>query len=228
MGRPCPLLGTAVYLDCLDCDDKQCQKNNLNRKELIEIKKYNVLYADPPWDFSNKFRSGKKREDGKFTQHSITEKYPTMSIKELKGLKEFVNRITTKNSVLFMWTTDAHLKSALEVMEAWGYTYKTIAFIWNKKEKSGKQVCYMGMWTMKGSEICLLGTKGKPHKFLKSRKVRQLVEAERGRHSEKPQEVRDRIVEMFGDKAKYLEMFAREKVPPFDVWGNEVDSDVQI
>ena len=175
-------------MDCLDCDDKQCQKNNINRKELIEIKKYNVLYVDPPWDFSNK--------------------------------------ITTKNSVLFMWTTDAHLKSALEVMEAWGYTYKTIAFIWNKKEKSGKQVCYMGMWTMKGSEICLLGTKGNPHKFLKSRKVRQLVEAERGRHSEKPQGVRDRIVEMFGDKAKYLEMFAREKVAPFDVWGNEVDSNV--
>lgn len=206
-------------MDCLDCDDKQCQKNNINRKELIEIKKYNVLYVDPPWDFSNKFKAGKK-------QHSITEKYPTMNIKELKELREFIDKITTKNSVLFMWTTDAHLKSALEVMEAWGYTYKTIGFIWNKKEKSGKQVCYMGMWTMKGSEICLLGIKGNPHKFLKSRKVRQLVEAERGRHSEKPQEVRNRIVEMFGDKAKYLEMFAREKVAPFDVWGNEVDSDV--
>lgn len=219
MSKNCPVYGKAIYMDCLDCDDKQCQKNNINRKELIEIKKYNVLYVDPPWDFSNKFKGGKK-------QHSITEKYPTMNIKELKELREFIDKITTKNSVLFMWTTDAHLKSALEVMEAWGYTYKTIGFIWNKKEKSGKQVCYMGMWTMKGSEICLLGIKGNPHKFLKSRKVRQLVEAERGRHSEKPQEVRDRIVEMFGDKAKYLEMFAREKVAPFDVWGNEVDSDV--
>jgi|BioPla2DNA2_1021312.scaffolds.fasta_scaffold95169_3 N6-adenosine-specific RNA methylase IME4 len=128
MGRPCPLLGTAIYLDCLDCEDKQCkQKQTDKKKELIEIKKYNVLYADPPWDFGNRFRSGKKKEDGKITQHSITEKYPTMSIEELKGLREFINKITTKNSVLFMWTTDAHLKSALEVMEAWGYTYKTIA-----------------------------------------------------------------------------------------------------
>jgi site-specific DNA-methyltransferase (adenine-specific) len=226
MSKDCPIRGKAIYMDCLDCDDKQCQKNNINRKELIEIKKYNVLYVDPPWDFSNRFKGKKKIEDGKTIQHSITEKYPTMNIKELKELREFIDKITTKNSVLFMWTTDAHLKSALEVMEAWGYTYKTIGFIWNKKEKSGKQVCYMGMWTMKGSEICLLGTKGNPHKLLKSRKVRQLVEAERGRHSEKPQEVRDRIVEMFGDKAKYLEIFAREKVAPFDVWGNEVNNDV--
>lgn len=110
------------------------------------MKKYNILYADPPWDFSNRFRSGKKREDGKIAQHSITEKYPTMSIEELKGLREFVNKITTKNSVLFMWTTDAHLKSALEVMEAWGYTYKTIAFIWNKKIRNRNQESKFAIW----------------------------------------------------------------------------------
>lgn len=221
MSKSCPLLGTAVYLDCLDCEDKQCKKSNIiNRKE----KKYNVLYVDPPWSFSQGINARKTFKNK--AKEELNLYYDTMTIEDIKNLKGFVQEHTTKNSVLFMWTTDAHLKSALEVMEVWGYTYKTIAFIWNKKEKSGKQVAYMGKWTVKGSEIYLLGTKGAPHKFLKTHKVHQLVEAERGRHSEKPQEVRDRIVEMFGDKAKYLEMFAREKVPPFDVWGNEVDSDV--
>ncbi len=185
----------------------------------LNLKKYNILYADPPWKFSSRTKSGN-------VQHKLEEYYPTMTEKELLDMKTFINKITTSTSVLFMWTTDATLAFAIKLMQEWGYEYKTIAFIWNKKSKSGKQLWNMGMWTMKGSEICLLGTKGHAHKFLKSRKVKQLVEAPRGRHSEKPQEVRNRIVEMFGENAKYLELFAREKVYPFDVWGNEVKSDV--
>ena len=74
---------------------------------------------------------------------------------------------------------------------------------------------------MKGSEICLLGTCGKAHGLIQSHKVRQLVEAERRKHSQKPPEVRDRIIELMGDLPR-IEIFAREKSEGWDVWGDEV------
>lgn len=185
-------------------------------------KKYNVIYADPPWRFGSKYVTGNGVE------HKLEEKYPTMGDKEIIALGPQIQKLTTKNAVLFMWTTNAHLKVALEALEAWGFTYRTIAFVWVKMSKTQRVRVNMGMWTMPGCEICLLATKGAPHKFLKARNVKQVLLAPRTIHSRKPQEIRDRIVEMFGEKAKYLELFAREKVYPFDVFGNEVESDVTI
>lgn len=187
------------------------------------MKKYQIIYADPPWDFGNRMYSSNKNDH----HREISRAYSVMNTKDICALP--VRSITADDSICFMWSTDAHIPDALKVMEAWGFKYKTIAFIWNKKEKSGKQVCYMGQWTMKGSEIVLLGTKGKMTKFLKSRKVRQLVEAkrDRGKHSKKPQEVRDKIVEMFGDLKK-IELFSREKVEGWHSWGNEVESDISL
>jgi len=187
------------------------------------MKKYQIIYADPPWDFGNRMYSSNKNDH----HRGIERAYSVMKTTDICALP--VKNITAEDCVCFMWSTDAHLPDALKVMDAWGFKYKTIAFIWNKKEKSGKQVCYMGQWTMKGSEIVLLGTRGKMTQFLKSRKVRQLVEAERDRkkHSKKPQEVRDRIVDMFGDLKK-IELFARAKTPGWDVWGNEVQSDIDL
>ena len=121
--------------------------------------------------------------------------------------------------MLFLWTTDAHLKSAIEVMEAWGFKYVTVAFYWLKKERSGKDVCFMGKWTMKSCEICLFGKRGKPQRV--SKNVRQLVKAVRGKHSEKPKQVRDRIVHLMGDLPR-IELFARQKVDGWDNWGNEL------
>lgn len=184
-------------------------------------KKYNVIYADPPWDFSSRYISGTKAK-------SLNEKYNTMSIQDIKDMGGQIQELTSKNAVCFMWTTNAHLKAAIEVLESWGFIYKTIAFTWVKMGKNLKVQVNQGMWTMSGSEICLLGIKGAPHKFLKARNVRQVIIQPRTTHSKKPQEARDRIVEMFGEKAKYLELFAREKVYPFDVFGNEVESDVSI
>lgn len=111
-----------------------------------------------------------------------------------------------------------------------GVKYKTVAFIWQKKEKSGKQVCFMGQWTMKNCEIVLFGTKGRMTKFLKNRKVRQLQEGIRNRdkHSEKPNIIRTRIIEMFGDELPKIELFARQIFPGWDVWGNEVESTAGI
>ena len=192
-------------------------------------KKYQIIYADPPWRFtglgSKGIRSGKMRKD-KPNLHSnirIEDKYPSMSDDELKHLP--IESIADDDSVLFLWTTDAHLERALSIMKTWGFKYATIAFSWNKKEKSGKQVCYYGYWTMKGTEICLLGRRGKPKPI--KHNIRQLVEAQRRKHSQKPDEVRERIVQLMGDISR-IELFAREKTPGWDVWGNEVDSNIQL
>ena len=191
---------------------------------LFPDKKYQIIYADPPWQFtglgSKGIRSGKMREDNPNLHRTILleEKYPTMTVDELKLLP--VKDLADENSVLFLWTTDGHLPFAIEIMRSWGFEYATVAFVWNKKEKSGKQVCYYGYWTMKGTELCLLGRRGKvkPGKH----NVRQLVEATRYNHSQKPDEVRDRIVQLMGDLPR-IELFACKRAPGWDVWGNEVE-----
>lgn len=187
-------------------------------------RKYQIIYADPPWQFtglgSKGIRSGKMREDKPNLHRTIRleEKYPTMTVDELKALP--VKDLADENSVLFLWTTDGHLPFAIEIMRSWGFEYATVAFMWNKKEKSGKQVCYYGYWTMKGTELCLLGRRGKVKPV--GHNVRQLVEAIRYNHSQKPDEVRDRIVQLMGDLPR-IELFARKRTPGWDVWGNEVE-----
>lgn len=192
-------------------------------------KKYQIIYADPPWSFSNGLRTSKKDENGKYLFYkpntTVGKKYETQSGDWIKNLN--VSSISDDNSILFMWTTDSHLPLALEVIKSWGFTYRTIGFIWNKKEKSGKQVCYMGIWTMKGSEICLLATRGKIHNKIQSHKVRQLTEAIRREHSQKPQEVKDKIIQLMGDLPR-IELFARQKTEGWDVWGNEVKCDIEL
>ena len=192
-------------------------------------KKYKIIYADPPWRFtglgSKGIRSEKMRNDNPklHSNIKIEDKYETLSNDELKVLP--ISKITDDDSVLFLWTTDAHLPFAIEIMRAWGFNYATVAFVWNKKERSGKQVCYYGYWTMKGTELCLLGRKGKVKP--KIHNIRQLVEAERKEHSKKPDEVRKRIVELMGDLPR-IELFAREKTEGWDVFGNEVEGSIDL
>ena len=187
-------------------------------------KKYNIIYADPPWKFASGIRSSKK-VNGIYQYYTPDTTPNTGRYKSVMENKDIinlpVNNITEKDCVLFMWTTDSHLPIAIETMNSWGLPYKTVGFVWNKKEKSGKQVCYYGKWTMKGTELCLIGAKGKANSLIKSHKVRGLVEAIRGKHSEKPNEVRNRIVELMGDLPR-IELFARSYTPGWDVWGNEV------
>src|SRR3990172_10363403 len=150
-------------------------------------KRYQIIYADPPWQFvglgSKGIRSGKMREDVPWLHRtiSIEEKYPTMTVNELKAMP--VRDIVAENSVLFLWTTDAHLPYAVDIIRSWGFEYATVAFVWNKKERSGKQVCYYGYCTIKRTELCLLGRKGKVRPV--KHNVRQLVEAIRYKHSQK-------------------------------------------
>lgn len=179
-----------------------------------ENKKYNIIYADPPWSYSDKM-SGHS--------FSLDHEYVTQSKNWIAQLP--VRKICEKDCVLFLWAVSPQLPVALEVMSAWGFKYVTVAFVWSKHHKSGKKVSNLGRWTMGNVEMCLLGRKGKPQRVCKN--IKQLVEAERTVHSRKPNEVRKRITELMGD-LPCIELFAREKIAGWDVWGNEVESDIQL
>lgn len=111
------------------------------------------------------------------------------------------------------------LKEALDVIEAWGFTYKTVAFNWVKQNKNGAGL-FMGLgnWTRSNSEICLLAVKGKPKRV--SAAVHSVLLTPIQHHSKKPDEARSRIVDLMGDLPR-IELFAREAAPGWDSWGNE-------
>lgn len=118
-----------------------------------------------------------------------------------------------------MWATFPMLQEALDLIEAWGFTYKTIAFNWVKQNKSGNGIFWgLGNWTRSNSEICLLAVKGKPKRI--SAGVHSVVLSPIQRHSQKPDEVRQRIVELMGDLPR-IELFARSGAEGWDCWGNE-------
>lgn len=178
-------------------------------------KKYQIIYADPPWNFGG---GGVYQDSGRPVRET-NKQYSLMDTAELMRMN--VNSIADTDSLLFMWTTDQHIPDALKLMDAWGFRFCTVAFYWVKKYSTGSTCYNVGCWTMKSVEQVLLGLKGKPMHFKKTRNVKQLVEAERTQHSKKPQEVRDRIVELVGDLPR-IELFARQKTEGWDVWGNEV------
>lgn len=188
------------------------------------MKKYNIVYADPPWSYYN---------DSTAKNNCTTIKgmrrppYPVMSSDSIKKLP--IHNISADNCILFIWTTDYHLAKCIEVIKAWGFEYKTIAFVWAKKNKKGDQVCFMGAYTMKsGCELCLLATKGKDaHKLVIKHNVKSFIEYPRQEHSKKPDIIRNKIVELCGDIPK-IELFARQKIDRWDVWGNEVENSIKI
>lgn len=180
-------------------------------------KKYQVIYADPAWSYYN---DSTAKPDVTTVKGMRRPPYPVMSSQEIKNLP--VSEIADENAILFIWTTDYHLQKCLEVIEAWGFEYKTIGFVWQKLTKKGLPLTFMGAYTMKsGIENCLLATKGDAHKLVKKHNIRALVQSPREKHSKKPDIVRDRIVELVGDVPR-IELFARERVTGWDAWGNEV------
>ena len=177
------------------------------------LKRYDIIYADPPWQYE------RKKVQGAAENH-----YSTMSNKDICNLN--IAELANKDCVLFLWATFPKLPEALQVIKAWGFHYKTIAFLWLKQNKSKKGWFFgLGFWTRGNAEICLLATKGKPHR--KSNKVHQFIISPIREHSRKPNEAREKIVELMGDIPR-LELFAREKTNGWDVWGNEIECDVEI
>lgn len=177
--------------------------------------KFSIVYADPPWKYSDRALAGKR---------GASCHYSTMAPCELEQLD--VQSITDKNAALFLWATMPQLPVAIRIMEAWGFTYKTTAFVWVKTTKiSGKPRWGMGHYSRSNAEVVLLGVKGRIKRI--SASVHSVVMAPGGAHSSKPAEVRDRIVELMGDLPR-CELFAREKPEGWMVWGEEVESDFEL
>ncbi|MCB2055859.1 MAG: DNA methyltransferase [Geminicoccaceae bacterium] len=176
---------------------------------------YRVIYADPPWTFRTYSRKGKGR--------SPEAHYDCMTLDDIKALP--VADWAASDALLLMWATDPLLERALEVVRAWGFTYKTVGFYWAKLNKGREPHLVseadfftgMGFWTRANPEPCLLATRGRPGR--RSGAVRKLVVAPRREHSRKPDEVRARI-EALAD-GPYLEMFARDGRRGWDVWGGQ-------
>ena len=176
-------------------------------------KKYQIILADPPWNYKDQGCQG-----------TMANHYKGMNIEDIKKLP--INKISDSNSLLFLWATYPMLKEALQVIEAWGFKYKSIAFQWIKLNPRSKTPFYgLGRWTRGNTEPCLLATKGKPKR--KSASVFQLIQEPRQEHSRKPAIVRDKIIELV-EYLSRIELFARQKTEGWDVWGDEIESDIEL
>lgn len=181
------------------------------------MKKYNIIYADPPWEY---------KESGTGAR-VVSSHYPTMNIEEIKKLP--VQKILADKCILFLWCTFPRLEQGLEVISAWGFKYYGLAFDWVKTTKKGTPAWGMGYYTRQNSEICLIGVPKDIKRRLKpvNRDVLSVVHSQRREHSRKPDIIRDLIVRAVGDLPR-IELFARQKVEGWDVWGNEVESDIDL
>lgn len=174
------------------------------------MEKYSVIYADPPWSYRVWSSKGAGR--------SAENHYPTMSIEDIRALP--VAELADKDCALFLWVTFPTLREAMTVLDAWGFTYKTVAFVWIKENRQTPSLFWgLGYWTRSNAEVCILATKGSPKRF--SAGVHQVIMSPIEQHSKKPDETRERIVKLMGDVPR-VELFARQTAPGWDVWGNEV------
>lgn len=171
---------------------------------------FNVILSDPPWQYNDRgIRGGTKKH------------YRTMSKTELKRMP--VWDITAQDAALFMWGTYPLLMDMMEVGNAWGFTYKTIAFQWVKRYKNGKPFIGGGHWTRSNSEGCFLFIKGKTKYLPRARRdISQIVETVPTRHSAKPPIVRENIVKLLGNLPR-VELFARDRAEGWEAWGDELE-----
>lgn len=153
---------------------------------------FSVLYADPPW----------------LLKGGVSLPYPMMRTPDISALP--VESIAAPDSILFLWAIHSHLPDALEVIRAWGFTYKTVAITWVKRTPNDTGYFLgRGYWTHSNAEPCLLATRGHPQRV--DTGIRSLVVSSLREHSRKPDEARDRIVQICGDVPR-AELFARKKI----------------
>ena len=178
--------------------------------------KYDIVYADPPWSYygdPNKMAAAGKH-------------YSLMSDEDLAEMPVRSLLRDPKRGAFFIWATCPRLDLAIRTIKAWGLCYRGVAFNWVKTRKDGGVIGAQGVpptATKPTSELCLLATtkpKGRPFPLLDA-SVPQMFLAPRGRHSEKPAQVRDLIVKLYGDRPR-IELFARQTAEGWDAWGNEV------
>lgn len=171
-------------------------------------KKYQIIYADPPWHYLF----------GKTSSRYVDRKYNCMSKEEICSLP--VTGIADDNSVLLLWITLPKLDWAFDIINAWGFTFKTNAFTWIKTNKKNSSLFWgMGYYTRSNAELCLLATRGQPLARM-SHSIHSVVLSPIEEHSKKPAIIRGKIVELFGDIPR-IELFARQQADGWDAWGNE-------
>lgn len=190
---------------------------------------YGAILADPPWHFAawasptaleTRLRNGSKNYGS-----SRGPTYDTMDDDELCALP--IDDLARDDCVLFLWTCWPKLESALKVIKAWGFTYKTCGFCWTKAHARQLEMFQddiepwmgLGYWTRSNSEACLLATRGHPKRL--NPDVRQAIIEPAREHSRKPDGIHGRIERLVA--GPYLELFARARRSGWDAWGNEVD-----
>lgn len=200
---------------------KRTKQNTLDELyPKLPNKKFDVIYADPPWDYNGKLQFDKSSAgvdkidwSRKIFISSASFKYPTLKTEELKKLP--VQEIANDDCLLFMWTSNPHLAQAVALGEAWGFNYKTVAFVWDKMNHNP------GQYTLSNCELCLVFKRGRIPKPRGARNIKQLVRVQRGKHSEKPKEVMEAIEKLFPHH-KRIELFARNKIDGWTAWGLDV------
>lgn len=178
------------------------------------MRKYQIIYADPPWKRANTSLSKKNAIKKSGSRH-----YNSMTLKELCSLP--VHKIAKEDCLLFMWAVSPALDWAIELGRAWGFEYITVAFVWDK------QRVIPGNYTASQVELCLLFKKGKIPKPRGSTKEHQFLSEMRRAHSQKPDTIRDRISRMF-PKQRKIELFARQKFVGWDYFGNEIEGGIEL
>lgn len=202
------------------------QQRRTKRNDLPDLypdlpqQKYDIIYADPPWDYGGKMQFDKSSAGSEKIDisrnifiSSANFKYPTLKMAELKKIP--LTEIAADDCLLFMWVTNPHLANGIALGQHWGFEYKTAAFVWNK------MVHNPGKYTMSYCELCLVFKRGRIPTPRGTRNEKQLINAPRGDHSVKPPEVRDAITRMFPSQ-KRIELFARHRPEDWDVWGLDV------
>ena len=177
------------------------------------MKKYQIIYVDPPWSYGRRMTGGNGKDTPIYDSGAADDHYPTMTIKELKALP--VNDLADEDCLMYMWTTGPFMALSIDVMREWGFEYKTMGFVWDKMNINP------GFYTMSRYEFCIIGKSGRIPRPRGARNIRQHLSEKRTRHSAKPEDVRKRIEAMFPTQAR-VELFARQKSPGWDSWGNEV------
>jgi len=173
---------------------------------------YPIIYADPAWLYRTWSRNCK--------QKTAFNHYDLMDLQAIKSLP--VNEISAKDAVLLIWATFPLLPEALEVINAWGFEYKTVGFVWVKRNKKNYTWFWgLGYYTRANAEVCLIATKGKGLKR-KFKNVHSIIDTPIEEHSKKPDVTRKRFVKLFGDLPR-IELFARQKAKGWDCLGNEID-----
>jgi N6-adenosine-specific RNA methylase IME4 len=180
---------------------------------------YRVIHADPPWHFHAWSHRGEKK--------GAVQHYPCMSLKDICALP--VADIAAEDAALFLWVVQPMLPEAMRVIEAWGFEFRTVAFVWVKMPASWtpdqariQPRLGLGYHTRSGAEQCWLAIRGKGYKRVKQG-VEQVLHAPIREHSRKPDEIAQRIVELTGDLPR-IELFARHRRPGWDAWGNQVNT----